>query len=158
MESENMPGEHELRMVDVSQKEITLRRARAQGRILLEQETVKKIVAGSIPKGNVLLAARLAGINAAKKTWELLPLCHQLALNSAELDFEIDKNGITITSQVLCHGRTGVEMEALTAVSAAALTIYDMCKYRDKDMQITNIVLLEKSGGRSGNFVRKNNE
>lgn len=142
-------------MADVSEKEITLRQARARGRILLAQSTIKSIFEGELEKGNVLVAARLAGINAAKKTSELIPLCHQLALNSANVEFEIEKNEIVIVSTVVCHGRTGVEMEALTAVATAALTIYDMCKPIDKDMRITDIVLTEKSGGRSGNFKRK---
>jgi len=145
-------SQHNLRMVDVSDKEVTLRKARARGRILVGKDTLKKITRGDIPKGNVLAAARLAGINAAKRTSEIIPLCHQLPLNSANVDFEFDEHEIKITSEVACNGRTGVEMEALTAVSAAALTIYDMCKVINKQMKITDIVLVEKTGGKSGDF------
>jgi cyclic pyranopterin monophosphate synthase len=142
-------------MVDVSEKEITLRIARAGGKILVSEKTVGRINDGTIPKGNVLAAAKLAGINAAKRTSEIVPLCHQLPLNSANVDFEIGDREISITSTVSCYGRTGVEMEALSAVSAAALTIYDMCKTIDKRMKITDIELLEKSGGKSGDYKKE---
>ena len=155
MEQDRKQSQNDLRMVDVSEKEITLRIARAGGKILVAEETVRRIQDGTIPKGNVLAAARLAGINAAKRTSEIIPLCHQLPLNSANIDFEVGDRDISITSIISCHGRTGVEMEALSAVSAAALTIYDMCKAIDKSMKITDIELLEKSGGKSGDYKKE---
>ncbi len=150
----NNPDKSSLKMVDVSEKDVTLRRACASGYILLSGEAVEKILTRSLHKGDVLSAARLAGINAAKKTWELIPLCHQLALNAVNVELVVEEDRVKISSEVTCHGRTGVEMEALTAVAAAALTIYDMCKYIDKSMRITDIVLTEKSGGRSGHYLR----
>ena len=146
--------EHDLKMVDVSEKDITLWRACAQGCIRLSKAAIKKIIEGTLPKGDVLSAARIAGINAAKKTSELIPLCHQLPLNAVNVSLAVEQDRITISSEVTCHGRTGVEIEALTAVAAAALTIYDMSKSIDKNMRITDIVLIEKSGGRSGHYLR----
>lgn len=144
------------RMVDVSQKAETVRRATAAGRITMTSEALRMVREGSMAKGDVLGLARVAGIMAAKKVDQLIPLCHPLAITSAEIEFRFhgDNRSIDIEAMVGITGKTGVEMEALTAVSVAALTIYDMCKAVDKTMEISNIRLLEKSGGKSGYFVR----
>tara|TARA_B100000700_G_scaffold295234_1_gene357967 strand:- start:475 stop:951 length:477 start_codon:yes stop_codon:yes gene_type:complete len=144
-------------MVDVSNKEITERIAVAACDVQLSPATMALILEGSIKKGDVLSVARLAGILGAKKTPELIPLCHPLALTSVELDLRCDeKRGIIeITSKCKINARTGVEMEALTAVSIAALTIYDMCKAADKGIIISNIRLLKKTGGKSGQWRGK---
>ncbi len=143
-------------MVDVSGKKITHREAVARGFVLMNRETLTRINKNEIVKGNVFETARLAGIMAAKKTSELIPLCHQLNLTSVIVDFKADKrkNKIDIEAKVKCSGTTGVEMEALTAVSVAALTIYDMCKAVDKAMVISDIMLIEKRGGKSGEWKR----
>lgn len=144
-------------MVDVSGKEATLRIARAAGEVIMAKETLAKILDLSLTKGNVLETARLAGIMAAKKTAELIPLCHQLPLDEVAVEFFPDgKKGLLgIEARAVVTGRTGVEMEALTAVAAAALTVYDMAKAVDRGMVISRIRLLEKEGGRSGRYVRK---
>ena len=141
-------------MVDISRKEITERVAVASCDVLVRAETMALILKGNIKTGDVLSVARLAGILGAKKTPDLIPLCHPLALSSAEIDLRCDEkqNIIEITSRCKINGRTGVEMEALTAVSVAALTIYDMCKAVDRGIKITNIRLLEKVGGKSGQW------
>jgi len=145
-----------LRMVDVSEKEVTEREARAEATVCMARSTLERIGQGAIPKGNVYEAARLAGIVAAKRTWELIPLCHSLQLTGIEVDFLTDpeKSEIKIVSRVRTRDRTGVEMEALVAVSNAALTIYDMCKAIDREMKICEVQLIYKSGGRSGTFQR----
>lgn len=144
-----------VRMVDVSQKPISVRKARASGRLKLRPETLNMIRQGEIPKGNVLEVARLAGIMAAKRTPDLLPLCHPLPLSAVEVAFDFpDQATITIEAMVQAAAQTGVEMEALMAVSIAALTIYDMCKSVDRAVVIEQIRLEEKSGGSSGHFVR----
>ena len=146
------------RMVDVGSKEITLRLARAVGFVRMQPETLELIRHRQVSKGDVFEVARLAGIMATKRTDELIPLCHSLGLDSAKVEFEIVDNAtVKIESTVTLHGRTGVEMEALTAVSIAALTIYDMCKAVDRAISIGPIELLEKSGGRSGHWVRTQN-
>jgi cyclic pyranopterin phosphate synthase len=147
----------EAHMVDVSEKDVTQRTARAEGFVAMKRETLDLVERGDAKKGDVLSAARIAGIMAAKKTHELIPLCHPLALSKVAVDFEPSKDpaGIHITAQVKVTGQTGVEMEALTAVSIAALTIYDMLKAADKAMTISYIQLLEKAGGRSGHYVAK---
>jgi cyclic pyranopterin monophosphate synthase len=144
------------RMVDVSGKEITSRVALARATVKTKPETLQTILAGEIPKGDVLSAARIAGIMAAKRTHELIPLCHPLAIASVQLEFEPDpqRSLIVIKATVKVDGKTGAEMEALTAVSVAALTIYDMCKAVDREMMIDGIALLEKQGGKSGHFKR----
>lgn len=143
------------RMVDVSAKPVTERLAKAEGLVLMEPDTLRTIRQREISKGDVLEVARLAGIMATKRTDELIPLCHSLGLDSASVDFDFpDDCSVRIEATVRVNGRTGVEMEALTAVSVAALTIYDMCKAIDRSMQITNVRLLEKKGGRSGHYVR----
>ena len=145
-----------LRMVDVSEKEVSQREARAEAFVSLSGETLRRICSGDIYKGNVFEAARLAGIMAAKKTWELIPLCHQLQLTAVVVDFFPDepKSEIRISSRVKTNDRTGVEMEALVAVTNAALTIYDMCKSIDREMTIRNTRLTFKTGGESGLFDR----
>ncbi len=143
-------------MVDVGDKAITQRTAVAQGEVRMDPATLAAIREGDVPKGDVLAAARIAGIMAAKRTPELIPLCHTLLLTKVAVEFEIDEPGsrVVITATVRCQGQTGVEMEALTAVSVAALTIYDMAKALDKQMVIGNVRLLEKQGGKSGDWKR----
>lgn len=143
------------RMVDVSGKEVTLRLARASGRLMMERQTLKLIRDRGVAKGDVLEVARLAGIMAAKQTANLIPLCHGLPLEAVELAFSfLDDATLAIEATVRVTGRTGVEMEALLAVSVAALTVYDMCKAVDRSMTIESVRLEEKSGGRSGHFKR----
>jgi cyclic pyranopterin phosphate synthase len=144
-------------MVDVTGKTATHREAVAKGAICMKKETLKLITDNRISKGNVFETARLAGIMAAKRTYSLIPLCHQLNLTKVSVDFKADKrsNKVDIEAKAICVGQTGVEMEALTAVSVAALTIYDMCKAVDKAMIISDILLLKKSGGKSGEWKRK---
>ena len=144
-----------VKMVDVTDKDVTDREATASGKIEMQPETLQLITGGNIPKGNVLETARIAGIMAAKRTSDLIPMCHPLCITGVELNFEIDKMGIIARATVRVPDRTGVEMEALTAVSVALLTIYDMCKAIDRGMVIGEICLLQKSGGRSGTYVRK---
>jgi cyclic pyranopterin phosphate synthase len=142
-------------MVDVSDKEVTLRTARASGRVLLQPATLALVRDRRLAKGDVLEVARLAGVMAAKRTGEWIPLCHPLGLDSVELSLTPEEpDTIRIESTVKVHGRTGVEMEALTAVSAAALTVYDMCKSVDRGMVISQIRLDEKTGGRRGDYRR----
>jgi len=144
------------RMVDVGEKAITERVAVASATVAMQPSTLKLIRAGKIAKGEVLAVARVAGIMAAKRTAEIIPLCHPLAIEVATIDFEPRSGGrLDIVATVKVSGKTGVEMEALTAVSAAALTVYDMCKAVDRAMTITDVCLLEKRGGRSGTFRRK---
>lgn len=139
------------RMVAVGEKPVTARFARAEARVLMQPATARLIRDRQLAKGDVVEVARLAGIMATKRTDELIPLCHSLGLDGATVDFEhLGENELRIESRVEVHGRTGVEMEALTAVSIAALTVYDMCKAVDRGMVITGIRLLEKSGGKSG--------
>lgn len=149
-----------VRMVDVSDKPHTLRTAVAQGRISMSPETFDKIVNHQVKKGNVLETARIAGVMAAKKTSDLIPMCHPLNITHASIDFfpEEATHTIRIEGVVRLSGQTGVEMEALTAVSVAALTVYDMCKSYDRGMTIADIQLVEKSGGKSGHFVRGETE
>ena len=144
-------------MVDVTQKDKTVRIAKASGAVKMKRTTLQQIEEGHIAKGNVLTAAKIAGIMAAKKTGDLIPLCHPLDLTGVDVTFEIDlpNSQVLITTEARTVGPTGVEMEALTAASMAALTIYDMCKAIDKEMVITEIMLLEKRGGKSGTFIRR---
>ena len=146
------------RMVDVGEKPVTERKAVGKGSIRMRSETLKLLMHGDVKKGDVLGVARLSGIMAAKRTSELIPLCHPVTLSSITIDFtpDIDASEIDIFATVKAKDRTGVEMEALVAVSAAALTIYDMCKSYDRSMMIDNIHLLEKTGGRSGDYRRVN--
>ena len=144
------------RMVDVGEKPVTSRMARASGRVVMQPATLARIQQRGFAKGDVLEVARLAGIMAAKRTGELIPLCHPLPLDAVTIGFSFpDDRTVTIEAEVRVTAKTGVEMEALTAVSVAALTIYDMCKAIDRGMVIDQIRLEEKSGGRSGHFVRE---
>ncbi len=145
------------RMVDVSGKPDTARTAVAAGEVRMQQSTLDLIRAGSVRKGDVLGVAQIAGIAAAKRTWELIPLCHPLALTSIDVDLALDDAlpGVSIRATAKTTGKTGVEMEALTAVSVAALTVYDMAKAAEKTMRIQNVRLLEKRGGRSGDVTNE---
>ena len=145
-----------LHMIDVSDKEITSRVAKASGTITLNDEALSSVVKLNNKKGDVLNAARLAGINAAKQTSNLIPLAHNVSLNSVDIDFEFDKNTNEILSiaQVKSEGKTGVEIEAMVAVQISLMTIYDMCKYLDRGMEISKIRLLSKIGGKSGTYTR----
>lgn len=146
-----------VRMVDVTGKDSTARQALAKGRISMKPETFALIRKGGVAKGNVLETARIAGVMAAKRTAELIPMCHPLAISHVQVEFFpiLESNAIDIECTVRFVGRTGVEMEALSAVSIAALTIYDMCKATDREMVISDIRLMEKSGGKSGTYRRK---
>ena len=153
-EFSHLDSEGKAVMVDVSDKDVTERTATARGTVSISLETAGKIVAGGVAKGDVLTVARLAGIMAAKRTAELIPLCHPLALTAIDVDLRCDEERGVVDIEATCRlaGRTGVEMEALTAVSVAALTVYDMCKAVDRGMRIGDIRLVRKSGGRSGTF------
>ena len=140
------------RMVDVGAKPVTPREALATGRVRMAAETLKKALSGDSKKGSVRAAAEIAGIMAAKRTAELIPLCHPVALTSVSVEIEADEAALVVTARVKTSGQTGVEMEALTAVSVACLTIYDMLKAADRAMVIEGITLLEKSGGASGDY------
>jgi cyclic pyranopterin phosphate synthase len=140
------------RMVDVSAKSETQRRAVATGRITMSPEAATAISAGDVPKGDVLAVARIAGIMAAKRTGELIPLCHPLPITSAAIDLMVEEDGVVATATIATTGRTGVEMEAMAAVSVALLTIYDMAKAIDKGMTIGGVRLLSKTGGKSGDW------
>ena len=144
-----------MKMIDVSDKEVTKREAMVEGIVCLKSKVIALIKNKKIPKGDVLEAARLAGIMAAKRTPEVIPLCHPIPIEAAEIEFYLKKNEIRIMALIKGQARTGFEMEALTAVSVAALTIYDMCKMFDKDIEITDIRLLKKTGGKSGTYLRK---
>jgi cyclic pyranopterin phosphate synthase len=152
----HLDNEGRVRMVDVTEKGHTDRAAIAQGTVEMNPETFKKIKDKKVKKGNVLETARIAGVMAAKKTPELIPMCHPLYLTHIAVDFFLNESSssITIESSVRTMGPTGVEMEALTAAAVSALTIYDMCKSYDKAIKITDIVLLEKSGGKSGHYKK----
>lgn len=145
------------RMVDVTVKEPSIREALARGKVLMRRDTIALIAGGGIPKGDVLGVARIAGILAAKKTGEIIPMCHPLELTGIDVQFKTNEESgeIIIEARVKTVGRTGVEMEAMTAVSVAALTIYDMCKSADKNIILSDIKLISKHGGKSGSFIRK---
>lgn len=144
------------KMVDVGDKEITKRWAKAKARVYLNSDTFQKVQSGGIKKGDVLAVAQVAGIMAAKKTHEIIPMCHPILMDGIDIDLTLNSSEscVDIESKVSCDGRTGVEMEALTAASAAALTIYDMCKAIQRDILITDICLLEKTGGVHGDYKR----
>ncbi|MEY3459383.1 MAG: molybdenum cofactor biosynthesis protein MoaC [Planctomycetota bacterium] len=144
-----------VRMVDVGDKPVTRRTAVAEGQVLMQPATLRLITAGTAQKGNVLETARLAGIMAAKRTPEWIPLCHVLPLTCVTLEFSTPNSAcLLVQATAIADAKTGVEMEALTAVSAACLTVYDMCKSADREMEITGIRLMQKSGGKSGDFRR----
>ena len=148
--------EGEARMVDVSQKADTVREAIAKGRVLMKPETLEMVKANQMKKGDVLAVARVAGITAAKRTPDLIPLCHTLLLDNVSVDFDLSGDDcVEITARAKSTGKTGVEMEALVAASVSALTIYDMCKAVDKGMTISEIYLESKTGGKSGAYRRK---
>lgn len=150
-------GEGRARMVDVSAKDQTLRTATATATVYLNAETYALVAEGKMKKGDVLAVAQVGGIMAAKRTFESIPMCHPIALTGADIAFELDgeKHTIKILATTKCRGETGVEMEALNAASTAALTVYDMCKAVQRDIVIGDIMLLKKSGGKSGDFVRE---
>lgn len=151
-------GENRARMVDVTEKEITVRTAVAEGEINIDSETIKLIQMGGIKKGDVLSVAQVAGIMGGKKTHEIIPMCHPVFINGLDMSFEVRENKIIIRATARTEGKTGVEMEALTAVSTAALTIYDMIKALGKDMVIGNIRLIQKTGGKSGDYYAGQSE
>lgn len=156
MKLSHVDGQGQAHMVDVTQKQETRREAVAQSIIEMKPETLALITRGEMPKGDVFAAARIAGIMAAKKTSELIPMCHPLPIESVNVDIVPEPScNVRITATVDCVYRTGVEMEALTAASVAALTVYDMCKAVDRGMQITNVCLLKKTGGKSGTYERQ---
>lgn len=157
MELTHIDEKGNARMVDVSEKTVTVREAVAAGRVYMKPETLQLIIEGNMPKGDVLSTARIAGIMAAKRTWELIPMCHQIPLDGIKVELmgNLEKSSVDITATVRCSWKTGVEMEALTAVSVAGLTVYDMCKAVDKEMVIGEITLMKKSGGKSGEYIRK---
>ena len=154
----HVDGAGKLKMIDISGKESSLRSASVEASILLNEETFKMVESNSVAKGDVLNTAKIAGIAAAKKTSELIPLCHQIPLNHVEINFELltDKNCIKITCHVRAGYSTGVEMEAFCAASIAALTIYDMVKAVQRDVIISDLKLISKKGGKSGEFTRSN--
>lgn len=153
----HLDSEGNARMVDTSRKAETMREATASGAVLMSRDTLEAVISGRTPKGDVLATARIAGISAAKRTFELIPLCHPLRLTSISVRLDPDpaRGRIDISATVKAFDRTGVEMEALTAVSVAALTLYDMCKALERTMVLTEIRLEEKQGGRSGRFRRE---
>jgi cyclic pyranopterin phosphate synthase len=142
-------------MVDVGEKAVTARQAVARGKVLMKDSTFKALIDGSLPKGDALSAARLAGIIAAKETYRLIPMCHPLLIEEITIDFSLDESSysVEITAMAKGSGKTGFEMEALTALTVSALTIYDMCKAVDPSLRLENIRLIEKSGGKSGKVV-----
>ena len=150
----HLDSEGRARMVDVSGKEVTQRRAVARARVTMQEETAQALADGTVAKGDVLAVARVAGIQAAKRTSELIPLCHPLLLSSVQVDLTPGPSWVDIEVTAETVDRTGAEMEALTACSVAALTVYDMCKARDRAMQVEALGLVEKSGGRSGDWHR----
>ena len=151
----HVDNEGRVKMVDTSDKSASTRHATASARVLMSQATVTAVTDHRTPKGDPLEAARLAGIMAAKRTAELIPLCHPLPLTHIDVQAKVEEYGILLESSVSTHAQTGVEMEALTAVSIAALTIYDMCKALDKGIVISEVRLERKTGGKSGDFIRQ---
>ncbi len=143
------------RMVDVTDKEPTVRTATAMASVKMSPATAEAIRTGGVAKGDVLAVAQVAGVMAAKRTGDLIPMCHPVALTGVDLRFAVGEDRVDVLAAARCRGETGVEMEAMTAAAAAALTIYDMCKALQRDMEITDVRLLEKTGGRSGTFRRE---
>lgn len=156
MELTHINEEGRAKMVDVSEKKDTAREAVAVGSVFMKRETIERIKEGTISKGDVLAVAQVGGIMGAKNTPQIIPMCHSIMISGCDISFKIDFEGnkIDITATAKTVGKTGIEMEALTAVSTAALTIYDMCKAIDREMVINNIMLVRKSGGKSGIFER----
>jgi len=151
----HLNDEGQAHMVDISKKRLTFRKSTASGFVKLKKETIKTIRSNKLPKGDMLSIARIAGIMAAKKTSEIIPLCHPIALSSVTIDLNITDKGIEVITNVSNQGKTGVEMEALTATSVCCLTIYDMTKSIDRSGEISSIKLISKSGGKSGNWKRR---
>ena len=154
MELTHVNGRGEARMVDISEKESTVRNARAQAVVRCDPSTIERIASGAMPKGDVFSCARIAGIMAAKRTAELIPMCHPLPVSGITIDITARDSSIRIVSSVSCAYQTGAEMESLTAASVAALTLYDMCKAVDRNMIIGQVMLLSKTGGKSGAYIR----
>lgn len=155
MELTHFNDQGRARMVDVTDKDRTFRTAQAEGTVRMARETLEKIRTGGVAKGDVLAVAQVAGIMAAKRTHELIPMCHPIQLTGVDIGFSLEETAVRIQATARCRGETGVEMEALTAVSAAALTIYDMCKAVQKDMEIGEIHLCRKTGGKSGDYEKE---
>ena len=157
MKNNHINQSGDLHMIDISEKEITLRTARATGEIVLNDQAFDSIIEFTNKKGDVLNTARIAGINAVKQTPNLIPLAHTISISAVTIEFEIEEslNKICCYSMVKSEGKTGVEIEALVGVEISLMTIYDMCKYLDKGMEINNVMLLSKTGGKSGDFARK---
>ena len=155
MELTHINSQGRAKMVDVSDKPETLRTAAAEGTVRMSPATAERIRTGGIAKGDVLAVAQVAGIMAAKRTGDWIPMCHPVRLTGVDLSFAVEEAAVRIRAEARCKGETGVEMEALTAVSAAALTIYDMCKAIQKDMEICDIHLCRKTGGRSGDYEKE---
>lgn len=140
------------KMVDVGDKEVSKRKAIATGKIYMKESTIKRITTGGVKKGDVLAVAQIGGIMGGKKTWDLIPMCHNIFISGIDIKFDIARDYIRVYAEAKTEGQTGIEMESLVAVSTSLLTIYDMCKAIDKEMTITDIQLLEKTGGKSGNL------
>ena len=155
MELTHLDQDGNVTMVNVGEKSSTVRKAVAQAVVHVNVETMALIKNGEVKKGNVIACAKIAGIMAAKKTWDLIPMCHPVAITGADVAFDLGENTVTITATATTTGQTGVEMEAMTGASIAALTIYDMCKGVQRDIVISQVVLLHKSGGKSGVYNRK---
>lgn len=155
MELSHVDEKGEIRMVDVGEKTPTMRTAVVEGYVFMKDATLELIKSNGLKKGDVLSTAKIAGISAAKRTYELIPLCHNIPLNNVKVDISYVDNGVKIIAKASAFANTGVEMEAFSAVSVAALTVYDMAKAVDREMIISDIKLMEKHGGKSGDFVRK---
>ena len=158
MELTHFNEEGRAKMVDVSEKSTTVRQATAMARVRMQESTLELIRQGGMKKGDVLAVAQVAGIMAAKQTAQMIPMCHPLALSGVDISFRFEENALVLRATVRCTGQTGVEMEALHAASVAALTVYDMCKAVQKDMEITDLRLLQKSGGKSGDYCKEEDQ
>ena len=158
MELTHFNEEGRAKMVDVSEKSATVRQATAMVRIRMAKTTLELIRQGGMAKGDVLAVAQVAGIMAAKQTAQMIPMCHPLALSGVDISFRFEEEALVLRATVRCTGQTGVEMEALHAASVAALTVYDMCKAVQKDMEITDLRLLKKSGGKSGDYCKEEDQ
>ena len=158
MELTHFNEEGRAKMVDVSEKSTTVRQATAMARVRMQESTLELIRQGGMKKGDVLAVAQVAGIMAAKQTAQMIPMCHPLALSGVDISFRFEEEALVLRATVRCTGQTGVEMEALHAVSVAALTVYDMCKAVQKDMEITDLRLLQKSGGKSGDYCKEEDQ
>ena len=158
MELTHFNEEGRAKMVDVSEKSTTVRQATAMARVRMQESTLELIRQGGMKKGDVLAVAQVAGIMAAKQTAQMIPMCHPLALSGVDISFRFEEKALVLRATVRCTGQTGVEMEALHAASVAALTVYDMCKAVQKDMEITDLRLLQKSGGKSGDYCKEEDQ